>query len=1055
MLKRKLLNFNPHLIMERKLLSTVLNYLFILTIGTVSAFNLDTESSVVYEGPFQSELFGYSVATHSYDGKQWLLVGAPLSNVTPSFRSEPLVKYGTVFKCEYKPGSKECTEIVVDNQPINTEQLSLPNGSIDVSTEKKTDQWLGATLYSTGKDGSVVTCAPRYTYARPTDDETVIDYQYLSIIGRCFQLRRDLQGVQGPVVSPCEGKVGYPNGNCQAGISAEYSADGHDLLMGIVGINGWRGGIVTYSRVQKESIFSPDVSLGKESYMGYAISSGHFLSPRTTEFVGGAPRDNDMYGKVLMYSMENSAIKVTSEISRPEGMTVGSYFGSTLCVVDLNSDMYSDLLVGAPLAHNWDEGRVFVYVNNRKGALNLQDSVGLMGDNVPFAQFGKAIARVGDLNKDSFQDVAIGAPFEGEDGSGTVYIYHGSHGGINPNYKQKIRGSSVEPGLKLFGSAIAGTVDMDGNDYPDIAVGAYGSNKAVLLRTRPVVNIEGKIRLSRNQIIIESNDSSCRLNDGQDHKCLNLSVCFVSKDNARQLQTGLEITYTIDLDRIKAESGSNLFRRMFFVDEVTKNKVFSISSIHNLTKQGESHCSAPRTVYLKGKDKLADVASSLSFDLSFGLVKPCGSDLCPVLNDSVQATHSTKAFFIKRCKNRQVCVPDLAVDGKVVLVGYDRSQTNTQQLRIGVVKELVLQLTISNKASDYAYYSKLLVKYPRSLAYQRTGDCKDDFNSENDTQSDLSLSCDVGRIALRGVSNEIFNLKFSAASVEEDFTIIVKAESQDADGNEEDNSKEFFVAVKYEADLEVKGYSKPDQVIYSGSVKEKKEVEEFQVEEIGPEIVQTIKVTNYGPSVVDGSQLTLTVPKLLNKDDPESFLIYLLQVEVVGPGSCHAHVNPLNIESAKVNISVNTNNDKRDRRDVTSLDCSQAVCQSLQCSLGRLRQGEKVEIKLTSRLWQNTLLKLNEPVTVELETIAKVRPPSKVMQPDEENDVTTIILTAKPERRGDRSKSIPWWVYLVSALGGFLLLAGAILLLYKLGFFKRNKEEFNISAEEAAPMNKV
>lgn len=71
MLKRKLLNFNPLLIMERKLLSTVPNYLFILTIGTVSAFNLDTESSVVYEGPFQSELFGYSVATHSYDGKQW------------------------------------------------------------------------------------------------------------------------------------------------------------------------------------------------------------------------------------------------------------------------------------------------------------------------------------------------------------------------------------------------------------------------------------------------------------------------------------------------------------------------------------------------------------------------------------------------------------------------------------------------------------------------------------------------------------------------------------------------------------------------------------------------------------------------------------------------------------------------------------------------------------------------------------------------------------------------------------------------------------------------
>ena len=37
------------------------------------------------------------------------------------------------------------------------------------------------------------------------------------------------------------GKVGYPEGDCQAGISAEYSADGEDLLMGTIGINLFRG----------------------------------------------------------------------------------------------------------------------------------------------------------------------------------------------------------------------------------------------------------------------------------------------------------------------------------------------------------------------------------------------------------------------------------------------------------------------------------------------------------------------------------------------------------------------------------------------------------------------------------------------------------------------------------------------------------------------------------------------------------------------------------------------------------------------------------------------
>ena len=57
--------------MKSKWISTVLYYLFISTIGKVSGFNLDSKSPVIYEGPPQSELFGYSVATHAYDGKQW------------------------------------------------------------------------------------------------------------------------------------------------------------------------------------------------------------------------------------------------------------------------------------------------------------------------------------------------------------------------------------------------------------------------------------------------------------------------------------------------------------------------------------------------------------------------------------------------------------------------------------------------------------------------------------------------------------------------------------------------------------------------------------------------------------------------------------------------------------------------------------------------------------------------------------------------------------------------------------------------------------------------
>lgn len=44
-----------------------------------------------------------------------------------------------------------------------------------------------------------------------------------------------------------------------------------------------------------------------------------------------------------------------------------------------------------------------------------------------FCRFGFAITNLGDLNKDGFDDIAIGAPYEG---NGVIYIYLGSAAGI-------------------------------------------------------------------------------------------------------------------------------------------------------------------------------------------------------------------------------------------------------------------------------------------------------------------------------------------------------------------------------------------------------------------------------------------------------------------------------------------------------------------------------------------------------------------------------------------------------------------------------------------------
>ena len=39
--------------------------------------------------------------------------------------------------------------------------------------------------------------------------------------------------------------------------------------------------------------------------------------------------------------------------------------------------------------------------------------------------FGFAVANIGDIDKDSLEDFAVGAPKGGEDGIGEVYIFHG------------------------------------------------------------------------------------------------------------------------------------------------------------------------------------------------------------------------------------------------------------------------------------------------------------------------------------------------------------------------------------------------------------------------------------------------------------------------------------------------------------------------------------------------------------------------------------------------------------------------------------------------------
>ena len=61
---------------------------------------------------------------------------------------------------------------------------------------------------------------------------------------------------------------------------------------------------------------------------------------------------------------------------------------------------------------------------------------------------------------------------------------------------QILKAKDMRPeGLRGFGISFSRGLDVDGNGYPDFAVGAHKSNQAVLLRARPIVLYQVKIKL--------------------------------------------------------------------------------------------------------------------------------------------------------------------------------------------------------------------------------------------------------------------------------------------------------------------------------------------------------------------------------------------------------------------------------------------------------------------------------------------------------------------------------------------------------------------------------
>ncbi|XP_070564583.1 integrin alpha-9-like [Ptychodera flava] len=1013
---------NQHTVMvTHSLLFSLCIISMLLSLGT--CFNVDTSNPIVFRGPGLSDAyFGYTVLEHTNSQGQWVLVGAPRDKSTYSPKLE---RPGAIYKCKVRH-PYDCEPVKVDD--TGNEAFSR--------SSYKSEQWIGVSMtrQETG-DSNVTVCGHRFAVY-------VEDAHYLVPIGVCYILNANLDFASIRAVSPCFGEPIARKGRvwlgwCQAGLSSHFVSKSKILLLGAVGAKDWEGSILsveeTTAKVHVKEWYS-DNATKRSYYSGYSMSSGHFLSPATQEGVTGAPRAYQR-GAVFIIETDTGNFEIVREL---RGDQMGSYFGSAVCAIDLNSDGLSDLLVGAPLyATTVDEGRVYVYINRGVSVLE-QTPFLLRGSDVPQARFGSAIANIGDINMDGFKDVAIGAPYEG---SGVVYIYHGIQYGITSYYVQAIKGEKVVPGIQSFGISISGGLDLDGNEYQDIAVGAYISNTAILLRARPLIDVYPELSISPDRI--NPNITVCPFNH-RSVNCTIVSLCMEYYGRSLTRKIFLNVSFQLERFKVKLDQAP----RVNFVDNgaVVGTSLTDIVTLNG----GKRRC---RSYEVQVEKDIHDYLTPIPIDMSYELVThykrmTICRDICPMLNASRRTTIHTAVEFVRNCGDDELCVADLQIEAEFVLArGYTF-------LPVGVLNQIAIRITVRNDGEE-AHQARLYVSYHKELAFVRAErnilnsivQCEpdDSFVVKNDT---VGVTCSTGN-PMPANSEKAFDILLDSSQVSGDFGAIdveLIARTSSFDSKPANDFANLSLPIHIEADITIAGISVPEQIHFGGplTVDADRDRSTSECRVVGPRIKHTFDVRNLGPGNIP--YMTLVRIQWPWKTLGGDYLFFIKRIEVPVTAVCHAeHIFQEQESHDFCSESADQESTWLSLLKEKKLDCRHVRCETVDCYVGPLDVHSSIFIEISAVAQQSTLLKF-EDVVIEITSSAEVfveDMDGRFVQPaGDKPDISLVVTQASSlSDTFNGGFNIPMWILALGIGGGLLALAVLVLILWKLGFFRRKTKE--------------
>uniref|UniRef100_A0A8C1TAV2 Integrin subunit alpha 6 n=1 Tax=Cyprinus carpio TaxID=7962 RepID=A0A8C1TAV2_CYPCA len=982
------------------------------TTAKQGAFNLDTQNVLRKNGQPDS-LFGFSLALHRqlqpYD-KRILLIGAPRAR---ALSNQGANITGGLYSCDITTHPDDCTRVDFDND-------------VDARVENKENQWMGVTVQSQGPGGKIVTCAHRYQRLLfPNTPQEARD-----ITGRCYMLSQDLSidsqsDEDGGNWKFCDGRTrGHERfGACQQGLAATFTKDYHYVIFGAPGAYNWKGIVRVEQKnntllemglfddgpyeVGDENRLDPNlVPVPANSYLGFSLDSGHSITKKgKLIIVSGAPRANHS-GAVVFLRKEGEMSTTLTPEHVLEGPGLASSFGYDVAVVDLNGDGWQDVVVGAPQFFQRDEevgGAVYVYINK---AGRWKDVAPTRLNGTKDSMFGLAVENIGDINLDSFEDIAVGAPYA-DSGFGSVYIYHGSADGINTTPAQILEGK--QHNIKMFGYSLAGNMDLDQNSYPDLAVGSLSDTVFIYSLT-----VEACFSYKANPSTYNPKLSNLCLSFRYLFQCTLTEwdlLCAGFQEGIRDKLRAIPIEVSVAIQSAtRGKRQSSLPQLTPILDSAVPNK--TITEV-NFLKEG------------------------------------CGTD-----NICQSNLHLQYRFCYRESK--QDVFPPLPLENGLPVISLSDQ------------KDFALEVTVRNRNGDDAHEAKLVGQFDESLSYSgfrslRTTD-KPVICAAN--QNGSLADCELGNPFKRD-SEVTFYIILSTGKISLDTKEVeIDLQLETTSSQEGLGKVKAKAKVVIELLLSVQGVAKPSQVYFGGEVRGMSAMK--TEEEVGSLVEYEFRVINLGKPLKSFGTASLSIqwPK---ESSVGKWLLYLMKINTRGlqlvTCSPEREINPLRLSESRSTRRKRELEERKpaegvktalfpDKRKHKILSCSgDARCVEIKCPLQGLDSTAVVILK--SRLWNSTFLEdyvsynyldIIVKASISLDVSAK----NIVLK----NPETQVRLTVFPETAVTPFGGVPWWIILVAVLAGILMLALLVLLLWKCGFFKRSKYEDSVPKYHAVRIRK-